>query len=260
MSLGQTFERWLSLEGQTALVTGGGSGLAEHVAAGLAEAGATVLVGDRSLAEAERVAKDIDEAGGIAVPLAMEVADETSVLAAFDEIKAAGDLDIVFLGAMFQSGVPLVEMTVAQWDQMHETNLRGAFLCAREAVKMMVASGKGGRVLALSTIGSMHPVLSGNQAYGPSKAGLNALIRNIAHDYSRAGVRANAIAPGAISGSAPRIDGWVQGDGPGRDPNRLPFGQGPAHEVARMAVYLAGPSATYINGQTIVIDGGWMVL
>ena len=261
MDRGKTFESWFHLTGLNALVTGAGTGLAEPVAKGFAEAGATVVVGHHELAEAERVAGAIEAAGGKALPVLLNVADEASVLAAFETTKAkVGDLDILFNGAMYQSGAPFLEMTAAQWDQMHDTNLRGAFLCSREALKMMVASGRGGRVLALSTIGSLHAVLSGNQAYGPSKAGLNALMRNIAFDFAKHGVRANSILPGPIPGNAAKIDGFVQGKGPGQDPARAPFGHGPPHEVARMAVFLAGPSATYISGQNIAIDGGWSAL
>jgi len=255
------FEEWFGLKGLNALVTGAGTGLAEPVAVGLAQAGAKVVVGHHELAEAERVAGAIEAAGGAALPLLLDVTDEASVLAAFAAIKTkVGDLDILFNGAMRQGGCPFLEMTAAQWDQMHDINLRGAFLCCREALKMMVASGRGGRILALSTIGSLHGVLSGNEAYGPSKAGLNALMRNIAFDFCKHGVRANAILPGPIPGNAAKIDGAVQGDGPGRDPARVPFGYGPVHEVARMAVFLAGPSATYISGQNIAIDGGWSAL
>ena len=257
--LGATFESWFSLAGLNVFVTGAGSGRAQPVALAMGQAGARVIVGDASLAQAQRVARAITADGGEALPLAIDVADEQSVLAAFAEIRRqAGRLDVIVLGATHFGGCPIVDMTVQQWDWLVDTNLRGAFLCSREAVRMMIEGGRGGRIIALSTIGSLHPVINGNVAYGPSKAGLNQLMRNIAHDHAKDGVRANAILPGNIPDDAPNqscptLERRF-------DPARLPFGRGPPEEVARLAVFLAGPSASYISGQSIAIDGAFSAL
>jgi len=254
------FENVMGLGGRTALVTGAGSGLAEAIAQVMARAGAKVICAHDDLGDAERVAAAIRADGNEARAIAMDPAKEESVLAAFAELKAAGELaDIVVLGAMMQGGVPAIEMSAAQWDAMHNVNARGSFLTAREGIRALVAAGQPGRIIALSTIGSEHPVLHGNVAYGSSKAALNQMCRNLAFEHAADGIRVNAIMPGAIPGNAPAMPGAVAGSGPGRNRDRHPCGFGNPEEIGWLAVYLAGPSANYITGQTIVMDGGFQV-
>jgi NAD(P)-dependent dehydrogenase (short-subunit alcohol dehydrogenase family) len=257
--LGDRLEAAFSLEGKRTVVTGAGSGLAEAIAKGLAAAGAEVAVGDPSLAEAERVCAAIAADGGRAWPLALDVTDEASVRDAFAAVAARGGLDVLVNGATMVGGCPIVEMSAEQWDSMLDMNLRGAFLSCREAIRLMQAAGKGGRIINLSTIGSMQPVLRGNTAYGASKAGLNQLTRALAFEHAGEGILVNAIAPGAVVGNAPRMAGTTAGDGPGKDPNRQLSGFGDPADVGWMAVYLAGPSARYVTGQVLVMDGGFQV-
>jgi NAD(P)-dependent dehydrogenase (short-subunit alcohol dehydrogenase family) len=244
------------LHGKTAIVTGAGSGLAEAIATTLALAGADVTVAHDDGAEAERVAAAIRAQGGQARAATCDPADERAVIALFEN---ADTPDILVIGAMQQGGVPAVDMTADQWDTMFAINARGAFLTAREAIRRMVAGGRAGRIIALSTIGSAHPVLRGNAAYGASKAALNQLCRNLAFEHAADGIRVNAILPGAIPGNAPRMAGATGASGPGADPARHPGGFGAPADVGWLAVYLAGPAAGYITGQTFVIDGGFQV-
>lgn len=249
-----------SLAGKIALVTGAGSGLAEAIAATLAKAGASVICAHADLAEAERVAGAIREAGDTARAALCDPTNESSVLALFADLDARGELaDVIVLGAMMQGGVPAIEMSAAQWDSMYAVNIRGAFLTAREAIKRLKAAGRPGRVIGLSTIGSEHPVLIGNAAYGSSKAALNQLCRNLAFEYAGDGILCNAILPGAIPGSAPKMAGAVHIGGPGASPERHLSGYGEQLDVGWLAVYLAGPSARYVTGQTFVMDGGFQV-
>src|SRR5687767_14163133 len=198
------------LAGRTALVTGAGSGLAEVSAATLAKAGASVVCAHDDRDAAERVAASIREAGGSARAAFCDPTLETSVVELFAAEAAAGRApDIVVLGAMMQGGVPAVDMTAAQWDAMYALNARGAFLTSREAIKAMIGAGKPGRIIALSTIGSAHPVLIGNAAYGSSKAALNQLCRTLAYEHAADRILINAILPGAIPGNAPRMEGAV---------------------------------------------------
>lgn len=245
-----------SLAGRTAIVTGAGSGLAETIASTLALAGAGVVVAHDEADDARRVARAIREAGGTAHSVVCDPADEASVVALFDNSEVP---DIVVIGAMMQGGVPAIEMTSEQWDEMFAVNLRGAFLMAREAIRRMVGDKRPGRIIALSTIGSEHPVLRGNLAYGASKAGLNQMCRSLAFEHAGDGIRVNAILPGAIPGNAPRMAGAIRSSGPGANPERHPCGFGEPADVGWLAVYLASPAAGYITGQTFVIDGGFQV-
>jgi gluconate 5-dehydrogenase/2-deoxy-D-gluconate 3-dehydrogenase len=255
-----TLDQAFGLEGKVALVTGAGSGLAEAIAVTLARAGAHVIAAHDDMAEAQRVAEAIRGIGGSARAAHCDVADEDAIVALFDVAARASETpDIVVLGAMMQGGVPAAEMSADQWDGMFRVNMRGAFLTARTAIRHMVARGQGGRIIGLSTIGSEHPVLRGNAAYGASKAGLNALCRSLAFEHAADGIGVNVILPGAIPGNAPRMPGAGAASGPGAQPDRHPSGFGDPADVGWMAVYLASPAARYITGQTFVIDGGFQV-
>ena len=253
------------LAGKTALVTGAGSGLAQTIAMTLARAGAHVIAAHDDGAEAERVAQAIRTEGGTARGATCDTSAEDSIAALFADCAKAGPApenrvpDIVVLGAMMQGGVRAVDMSAAQWDAMFAVNTRGSFFTAREAIRHMLAAQKGGRIIAPSTIGSEHPVLVGNAAYGASKAALNQMCRNLAFEHAADGILVNAILPGAIPGNAPRMDGAIDATGPGATPTRHLSGFGDARDVGWLAVYLASPAARYITGQTFVIDGGFQI-
>jgi len=251
-ALGEAF----GLAGKTAIITGAGSGLAEIIARTLAQAGASVTVAHDAGIDAERVATAIAGAGGEARAVTCDPADEAAVVALFAGSAAP---DIVVIGAMMQSGVPAIEMSAEQWDTMFAINARGAFLTAREAIRRMVADKREGRIIALSTIGSEHPVLTGNAAYGASKAALNQLCRNLAYEHAPDGIRVNAILPGAIPGNAPRMAGASAASGPGANADRHLSGYGDPNDVGWLTVYLASPAARYITGQTFVMDGGFQI-
>ena len=258
--IGAALSEAFSLDGKTAVVTGAGSGLAEAIAKTMSRAGACWTTAHDQPSEAERGVAEIRDAGGAARAAICDPTDEASVIALFEGCASAGERpDVVVLGARMQSGVPAVEMSAEQWDSMFAVNTRGAFLTAREAIKIMTAGQRGGRIIALSTIGSEHPVLRGNVAYGASKAALNQMCRNLAFEHARDDIQVNAILPGAIPGNAPRMSGAIASDGPGSKPERHLSGRGDPVDVGWLGVYLASPAARYITGQTFVIDGGFQV-
>lgn len=169
------------------------------------------------------------------------------------------DLDILVNGAIVTGPWPIELLTMEEWDRVHGTNVRGAFLLMREALKVMRAHGRGGRLINLSTIGSVHPVLNGNFAYGSSRAGTNALTRQFALDFAGEGIASNAILVGAIP-SDPFPEGCpLPPTGPGVRPERFPMGYGKPEDVAPVALLLASDAGRYINGQTIVVDGGFQI-
>lgn len=194
---------------------------------------------------------------GAEVTHATDVAlDEAGVAELFAPL---GDLDILVNGANRTGPWPIERLSMEEWDRVHATNVRGAFLLMREAVRVMAAHGRGGRLINLSTIGSQHPVLHGNYAYGSSRAGTNALTRQFALDFTAKGILSNAILVGAIQ-SDPFPDGCpMPPTGPGANPDRLPMGQGRSEDVAPVALLLASEAGRYINGQAIVVDGGFQI-
>ncbi len=186
----------------------------------------------------------------------IDLGDEAMVAARLDQFVADhGRLDILVYAATEIGSYPLVDMTLAQWDRLHATNLRGAFLVLREGVRRMNA---GGRIVAVSTMGSLHPVLHGNAGYGSSKAGLNGLIRAIAFDHAAQGIRANTVLHGAVPvGAFPEDMPPVTG--PGMDADRKLLGNGTAEDVAAAVLYLVSPAARYMTGQTLSLDGGFLI-
>ncbi|BAI75280.1 short-chain dehydrogenase/reductase (plasmid) [Azospirillum sp. B510] len=184
---------------------------------------------------------------------------------AFDEaaiaslVGAHGTLDILVNGAVRTGFWPLDGLTMEEWDRVHAVNARAAFLLMKAAVTVMRAHGRGGRLINISTIGSVHPVLNGNYAYGASRAATNALTRQFALDFAADGILANAILVGAVL-SDPFPDGCqMPPTGPGATPGRMLRGLGSPEDIVPTALLLASAAGRYITGQTIAVDGGFLV-
>jgi meso-butanediol dehydrogenase / (S,S)-butanediol dehydrogenase / diacetyl reductase len=226
-----TIDTLFGLSGKTALIVGGGK-IPQAIAALYGEAGANVT------------------------HVAEPALDEGSVANLF---AAHASLDILVNGAVRTGSWPIEQLSMSEWDRVHETNVRGAFLLMREAVRTMQAHGRGGRLISISTIGAVHPVLYGNFAYGSSRAGTNALTRQFALDFASEGILSNAILVGAIA-SDPFPDHMPMPPvGPIMEAGRLPLGRGVPEDVTPLALLLASEAGRYINGQTIAVDGGFRI-
>ena len=169
------------------------------------------------------------------------------------------DIDILVNGAVITGPWSIETLSMDEWDRVHRTNVRGAYLLMRETVRAMRVHRRGGRLINISTIGSMHPVLNGNFAYGSSRAGTNALTRQFAMDFAADGITSNAILVGAIPSDPFPPDCPLPPTGPGVQPERFPLGHGKPDDVAPVALLLASNGGRYINGQAIVVDGGFQV-
>lgn len=168
-----------------------------------------------------------------------------------------GGLDVLVYAATRIGTYALPTMTTAQWDAIHDTNLRGAFLAFRAAIPIMQGTG-GGAIVAVSTMGARHPVLKGNAAYGASKAGLGGLVRAAALDHLDDRIRVNAVLAGAVAVGTPPADIERLG-GPAAQPGRLALGMGEVQDVAAAILYLVSPAARFITGQELTLDGGFLI-
>jgi len=243
------------LNGRVALVTGASSGLGTHFAGVLATAGARVALAARRTDRLERLATAIAGDGGEALPVALDVTDASSVRNAFDAVEAAlGTVTIV----VNNSGVAVTarshELAEEDWDQVLDTNLKGAWLVAREGARRLVASGTPGTIVNIASIVAFG-VAGGLGAYGASKAGLVQLTRTMASELARHGVRVNAIAPGYIETEINR--GFFATESGQRMIARIPQRRiGKPEELDGALLLLASDASAYMTGSVIAVDGG----
>ena len=244
----------LELTGKTALVTGSSRGIGKAIALKLAEMGARVALNDLpGLEETQNVRQEITGWGGEAMLAPADVADSASVKAAVNLVTEKwGAIDILVNNAGIVRNNLLIRLTEDDWDAVMNTNLRGAYLCTRYALRSMLNQ-RWGRIINIASIAGMIGNL-GTTGYSASKGGLIAFTRSLAPEVGPRNITVNAIAPGFISSSmtealAPEVKEAFFS----RVTIKRP---GTPGEVAELAGFLASDRAGYITGQVICIDGG----
>ena len=255
------------LEGKVAVVTGAGRGIGRAVAEALAGAGATIALWDLSAEAAESAAAALRDKGAEARAMTVDVSDEAAVVAGFSRTRDAfGSIDVLVHAAGIFPKIPLLELTAQQWDRIQAVNLRGSFLCVREAVKHMRTGKRGGAIVNISSCSGERALVYHNAAYGASKAGLTNLTRVAALEFAADGIRVNAVLPGGVATEGAReasealVAAGLEVKGPAMGPNRMPLGRiGTPQEIANACLFLASPAASYITGQALAVDGGFLV-
>ncbi len=250
--------------GQVALVTGGSSGIGRASAIALGAAGAAVAVNFIGHeAAADQVVAKIEGAGGRAIAVQADVSDEGQVEAMFERVVSElGTVDILVNNAGLQQDAPFHEMTLAQWQKVIDVNLTGQFLCARAAVREFMRRGlrpevscSAGKIICMSSVHEVIP-WAGHVNYASSKGGVMLMMKSIAQEVAQHRIRVNSIAPGAIRTSINR-DAWETEEALGNLLKLIPSRRiGEPEDIARAVVWLASDWADYINGVTIVVDGG----
>jgi NAD(P)-dependent dehydrogenase (short-subunit alcohol dehydrogenase family) len=248
----------VDLSGKCALVTGASSGLGRHFAEVLAAAGAKVAVAARSVERVASVAEAIGARGGTAVPVELDVTRRTSVTRAVAEAAAAlGRLDILVNNAGVTATASFLDLDEEAWDNVVDTNLKGAFAVAQETARRMKEQGTGGAIVNIASILGLR--VAGHVApYVASKAGLVQLTKAMALELARHGIRVNALCPGYMETDLNRE--FFASDAGQALIRRIPQRRlGRPQELDGPLLLLCSDAAAYMTGSTLVVDGGHLV-
>jgi glucose 1-dehydrogenase len=252
------------LNGQVAVVTGANSGIGRSIALALGKAGADVVVNYVTRPEeAEKVAAELRSHGRRAMIAMADVSQEDQVQAMFRHaIGEFGTVDIMVNNAGLQKDAPFHEMSVADWDVVLGVNLRGQFLCAREAVREFMRRGvrpdisvAAGKIICMSSVHEVIP-WAGHVNYASSQGGVMLMMKSLAQEVAAHRIRVNSIAPGAIR-TPINMTAWGTPEAYADLMRLIPYKRiGETSEIGRAAVWLASDDSDYLVGTTLYIDGG----
>lgn len=252
-----------SMADKIALVTGGGSGLGHAAALAFARRGAHVVVADISNERAQAVAAEITKDDGAATPIQCDVRDASAIKAMFALImEKYGRLDFAFNNAGIGGPVvPLLEYPENEWHNLLSTNLTSIFLCMQQELEIMLKQGEGSIVNCASVSGMVG--MPGLSAYCATKHAILGLTKAAALDYATSNVRINAVCPGTIH--TPAVDNFVEAN-PDTAPafikqmeDAQPIGRlGRPAEIGEAVAWLCSPAASFMLGQGLVVDGGYL--
>ncbi len=245
------------LSGRRALVTGADSGIGLGVAFELAAHGAAVAINhlaDPSVAH-EMVIR-IREAGGQALAVQMDVSREADVVRGFAEARDAfGGLDLLVNNAGLEKQFALVDMPLEWWERVIGVNLTGAFLCSREAARIMLGGGDRGAIVNITSVHEQIPWI-GFSHYCASKGGEKMFAQSIARELAPHGIRVVSVAPGAIA-TPINADVLADAEQKAAVEEEIPYGRwGEVADVARAVAWVASAQADYVVGSTLFVDGG----
>lgn len=247
-----------SLEGKSALVTGGGRGLGQYMAEALSDAGAKVAVCSRKREACEEVAQQIEANGGTSLALACDVTDSEDVENVVAEVERSfGGIDILVNNSGTTWGAAPEEMPPDKFDRVLQVNVSGTFLMCQAVGKRMVERGEGGKIINISSVTAF---LGGNPeyiqavGYSSSKGAVISMTRELALGWSEHGINVNSLVPGWFRtkmsrGLMENFEDTMLAD--------IPFHRfGGPEDIKGAALFLASPASAFMTGQTLVVDGG----
>jgi NAD(P)-dependent dehydrogenase (short-subunit alcohol dehydrogenase family) len=240
----------------TAIVTGASSGIGRATAVALARQSFAVGIGYRRDEAGARVTADaVEKAGAHAHIFALDLAEPAAAAAAVGAaIDALGGIDVFVNNAGVNRRCSVLDETVDEWDRLLAADLTGPFFCAQAAVRRMVAAGRGGRIINVTSIHEHEPIVGGG-VYCTAKAGLGLLTKVMALELAPHAITVNAVAPGETATPMNGVAEDVDAAGIARP--AIPLGRpARAAEVASLIAYLAGDDAAYITGASLLVDGG----
>ena len=251
-----------ALDGDTAIVTGASRGIGRALAGALADAGANLCLVSRTADDGRAAAAEIEAETGVdAIAVPADVTEERDVEAMVDETLATfGSIDVLVNNAGIARTAPAHEMSLETWNEVIATNLTGVFLCTKHAGKAMI-DGDGGAVINMASMSAFVANYPQEEVvYHASKGGVVSFTRQLASEWARYGIRANAIAPGYIrtemidellAENPDMEEAWLS--------EMLMDEMAPPEDLGGTVVYLASDASSYMTGETVVIDGGYTV-
>ena len=248
-------DKLFDLTGQVALVTGASRGLGQYFGRALAKAGADLIVTSRRKSDLEPFVEEIAALGRKAIPLELDVRDETSIKAmGAAAAQSVEQIHILVNNAGCNVRKPALEVTWDDWNLVLDTNLRGSFFVAQQIARLMVPRGYG-RIINVGSVTSVFGY-AGLAPYTASRGGIKQLTMSLADDWGKHGITVNCLAPGWFQTAQNRVmyedKGWVE-----YLKERIPLNRpGEPHDLDGAVVFLASEASRYITGQTMLVDGG----
>ena len=247
-----------NLSDRTALITGSSRGIGRAIAQGLAEAGARVVINGTNALRVDEAVAQLRSAGHEAEAALFDITDETAIAQAFNAFDHSGlAIDILVNNAGIQHRQPMLELRRADWQRVIETNLTGAFLVGQQAARRMIQRGRGGKIINIGSLTS-EAARATVAPYTVAKGGIKMLSRAMAAEWAQFNIQANSIGPGYILTDMnealvnnPAFDAWVRNSNPAQRWGR-------PEELVGTAIFLASSASSYVNGQIIYVDGGWL--
>ncbi len=243
----------MELKDKKVFITGAGQGIGRAIALNMAKKGANIGIADINLESAERTVEEIRSMGVKAMAIQLDVSKAEEVSRAFKSfIDEMGTLDILVNNAGITKDSLLLRMKDEDWDAVINVNLKGVFLCSKEAIKIM-AKNRYGKIINISSVVAFmgNP---GQANYSASKAGLIGLTKTMAREYASRGIRVNAVAPGFIQTAMTEA---LPENIKEEMKRSIPLGQfGTPEDVASAVLFLASPESDYITGQVLHVNGG----
>lgn len=259
----------ISLKGKNAIVTGGAAGIGAAIVRRLAEAGARVMIADINTAIPDETIQEFGTLNRHISSMYCDISREEEVKAMIDHAAGImGSVDIMVNNAGIYPRKPLAEMTGDDFSRVLNINLLGTFLCSLYASRKMIKQRSEGCIINIASIEAVHPSSTGMSAYDASKGGVLMLTKSMARELGTYGIRVNAIAPGAILTNAMTTSTSNQA---GMDAkagmrelksfmSRMALGRmGEPDDIARVALFLASDMGSYITGEMIIADGGYLI-
>jgi NAD(P)-dependent dehydrogenase (short-subunit alcohol dehydrogenase family) len=242
------------------VITGGTRGIGFATAKEFARSGATVVICSRNIGSVKKAIKElkpISSSNVFGMPLDITKIEEVEIF--FEDLyKKFGGIDILINNAGIQDPKPSLEITEKVWDRIINTNLKGTFFCSKFAAKYMSKKASGS-IINIGSVQSIY-VADGQVPYSATKAAIVQITRCLAKEWAQAGIRVNCVAPGSIPTDINK-DFYSNPKNLENTLKRIPFGrQGKPEEIAKVILFLASEDSSYVTGQTIYVDGGWLLV